>query len=152
MTDAVTVRLTRDEALVLMEFLQRVGNDGEWSVEDSSEIRALRNLESVLEKTLPEVLDPRYRELVDAARLALRDPGGTNASGEQAAGRLSLWLEPNDIAFIADEWRKLSASESEEARGRWSRIAFRAMSALHKAGIEYIPKFPPNGEDDPGTA
>jgi hypothetical protein len=151
-SESVNIELSNDEALVLLEFLGRIADDGDWSVEDSAEIRALWNLECLLEQSLAEVFDPNYGEKIHAARDALRDPDGTDASAERSVGRLSLWLEPRDIAFIADEWRKVSQSESEEVRSSWSRIAFRAMSALHKAGINYEPRFPSGGGDDTGTA
>ena len=152
MGNSVNVELDRNEALVLVEFLRRISDNGDWSVEDTSEVRALWNLQSLLEKSLPEILEPNYNEAVEAARDALRDPEGTNSSAEKATGRLAFWMEPKDIAFIADEWRKVSDSKSDGVREQWGRIAFRAMSALHKAGIKYEPRFPSDEPEGAGAA
>ena len=65
---------------------------------------------------------------------------------EVSKGRIALWLSPEQIAFIANEWRKIPNSASLEVRERWGAIAFRAMAALHKAGVAYEPLFPEAGE------
>ena len=61
---------------------------------------------------------------------------------EIAKGRIALWLSPQQIAFIANEWRKIPNNASPEVKECWSDIAFRSMSALHKAGVAYEPLFP----------
>jgi hypothetical protein len=67
--------------------------------------------------------------------------------GEEAAkGRIALWLSPEQISFIANEWRKIPDDISPDAKESWADIAFRAMAALHKAGITYEPQFP--GDDE----
>jgi hypothetical protein len=66
----------------------------------------------------------------------------TDTKEEIEKGRLALWLEPSDIAFICNEWRRLPENLSKTERERWARIAFRGMSALHNEGIEYSPDFP----------
>ena len=152
MSEPVKFTLSKDEALVLFEFLSRVSDDGDWSVEDSAEIRVLWKLQGLLQKILVEPFEADYGKKIDVARDAGRDPEGTNASAERSAGRLGLWLDPKDIAFIADEWRRISGVESAEAREKWSRVAFRAMAALNKAGIDYEPQVPSGGEGEPGAA
>lgn len=67
-----------------------------------------------------------------------------NPEEEIAKGRLALWLEPSDIAFICNEWRRLPENLTETERETWARIAFRGMTALHKKGIDYSPEFPEN--------
>ena len=61
---------------------------------------------------------------------------------EIAKGRVALWLDPSDIAFICNEWRRLPQNLSETEREAWARIAFRGMAALHKNDIAYSPEFP----------
>lgn len=61
---------------------------------------------------------------------------------ELEKGRIAVWLDPNDIKFIADEWRKIPENISDSHKETWSRIAFRFMTSLNKAGIEYKPEFP----------
>ena len=70
----------------------------------------------------------------------------TDPEAELEAGRIALWLDPDDIAFLADERRKIPEGASEPVRATWARIAFRAMAALHKAGVEYEPRFPSDDE------
>ncbi|WP_417761507.1 hypothetical protein [Shewanella sp.] len=66
----------------------------------------------------------------------------TNPEDELAQGRMALWLTPDDIAFLSNEWRKIPDNVDDETKERWARIAFRAASALHKAGVTYEPEFP----------
>ncbi len=73
MSDPITVELTEDEALVLLDYLTRSSKSGREGVEDQAAQRALWNLEAVLEKALPAVVDPNYTELVAKARDRLRD-------------------------------------------------------------------------------
>jgi hypothetical protein len=66
----------------------------------------------------------------------------TNPEEEIAKGRIALWLDSEDIKFIADEWRKIPDNVPDSVKETWGRIAFRAMSALHKSGVGYEPNFP----------
>lgn len=141
----ITLTLTDDEALVLFDLLARFSNNDLLGTEDQSEQRVLWDLHSMLERQLVPIFDPRYRELLNAARSSLRDERGTNAEAESTSGRIAFWLDPASIAFIADEWRKLPQDMPDEDRRRWSEIAFRAMSALHKFGIDYTARVPNNG-------
>lgn len=68
----VTITLTSDEALVLFELLHRWEDDDRVSEpEHRGEQAALWSLSCLLEKVLVEPFDPRYEELVDAARVRL---------------------------------------------------------------------------------
>ncbi|MEH1102116.1 hypothetical protein [Micromonospora sp. CPCC 205561] len=74
--DEVVLRLTRDEALVLFEWLYRTDaatDDFADLVEDQAEQRVLWNLTCLLERELVEPFSPRYTELVERARARLRD-------------------------------------------------------------------------------
>jgi hypothetical protein len=71
----LTIHLTGDEALVLNEFLYRgqaAGNDYS-TFEDQAELRVLWDLAAVLETRLPLVNNPRYEEMLAAARDRVRD-------------------------------------------------------------------------------
>lgn len=57
-----------------------------------------------------------------------------------------MWLNPDDVRFLADEWRKIPEDAPESVRENWGRIAFRAMAALHKSGLEYEASFPSGDE------
>ena len=73
-SDLVELQLTHDEALVLFEYLRRCDDDNSLVFIDQAEERALWNLEGKIEKQLAELFDPRYGELLQAARDRLRDP------------------------------------------------------------------------------
>lgn len=63
-------------------------------------------------------------------------------NSELEKGRIAVWLDPNDIKFISNEWRKIPENISDSDKETWSRIAFRFMTALNKSGIQYEPEFP----------
>jgi hypothetical protein len=71
--EPVLLELSRDEAVVLLDWLHRF-NSNKQTFEDQAEQRALWNLEALLESTLEEPFEPVYQELVMAARSRLRDP------------------------------------------------------------------------------
>ena len=71
-------------------------------------------------------------------------PSDPNKEAEK--GRVALWLDPNDIRFLLTEWRKIPDSVPDEVSESWSRIAFRASSALHKIGLKIEPVFPKDEE------
>lgn len=74
--DEVVLRLNRDEALVLFEWLYRtdeVTNDFADLVEDQAEQRALWNLTCLLERELVEPFSAQYVQMVKQARARLRD-------------------------------------------------------------------------------
>ncbi|MCD2424456.1 hypothetical protein LQ567_16875 [Niabella pedocola] len=68
------LQLSSDEAIVLLEWLinfnQKEHNE---LFEDQAEKRALWNLEALLEKNVPEILNPDYLEILAKAREKLRD-------------------------------------------------------------------------------
>lgn len=70
--DAVFLRLTHSEALVLFEWLARVDAAGNLPVEDPAEQQVLWRLEGQLESKLTEPLGPDYREAVESARREVR--------------------------------------------------------------------------------
>jgi len=142
----VEIKISKNEAIVLFEFLSRFSEKDILGIEDQSEARVLWNLLGVLEKELVEPLQGNYLELIKSARNELRDENGTDSEKESEEGNLAFWLAPEDIKFIANEWRKIPEGVQEAISESWSRIAFRAMSALHKSGIEYEPEFPSEKE------
>ena len=58
----------------------------------------------------------------------------TDPAEEEEKGRIALWLDPQDIEFLAKHC-SCSAAADEVERRRCARIRFRAMAALHKAGL-----------------
>ncbi len=71
--DKVTLILTKDEAIVLFEFLSRFSDTDELSIEDQAEARVLWNMCCGFEKTLAEPFDPEWNKILHAARAAVRD-------------------------------------------------------------------------------
>lgn len=73
-TDEITIKLDKDEALVLFEFLSRI-NDKELKeiFEDQAEQKALWILAGQLEKQLVEPFKPEYKDIVREARNKIRD-------------------------------------------------------------------------------
>lgn len=69
----VQIEITKDEALVLFEFLSRFSETDTLEIEDQAEERALWNLTCVLEKILVEPFLPDYLDIIKAARDRLRD-------------------------------------------------------------------------------
>jgi hypothetical protein len=68
--DGVSLTLTRAEALVVFEVLQR-WQSSDSTPGDAAEQRALWNLNAVLEKTLVEPFHSDYAEHVEAAKAHL---------------------------------------------------------------------------------
>lgn len=58
---------------------------------------------------------------------------------EKNKGRIPLWLNPEDILFLLNEWRKIPKEANENILHAWSNIAFRASTALHKNGVKNEP-------------
>jgi hypothetical protein len=59
----------------------------------------------------------------------------TEPDREQALGRIALWLDPDDLRWLAEHCC-CAADATETARDRCLRLRFRASAALHKAGLE----------------
>jgi hypothetical protein len=74
MAEPVTLTLSRDEAIVLFEWLHRLNAEESRRFEDQAEERVLWNLEASLESTLVEPFKPEYDDILAAARSRVRDP------------------------------------------------------------------------------
>jgi hypothetical protein len=68
----VALNPSREEALVLSEWLHRFNSEDQ-TFEDQAEQRVLWDIEAMLESELVEPLDPKYAELLAAARAKVRD-------------------------------------------------------------------------------
>ena len=74
MADAISLALSRDQALVLFDWLARTGaSEQPAPFEDQAEQRVLWELESALETLHTETLRADYRALVEQARERLQD-------------------------------------------------------------------------------
>ena len=73
-TDEIAIKLNKDEALVLFEFLSRI-NDKELKeiFKDQAEQKILWILEGQLEKHLVEPFKPDYKDIIKEARNKIRD-------------------------------------------------------------------------------
>lgn len=73
-SDETTIKLNKNEALVLFEFLSRI-NDKELKeiFEDQAEQKILWILEGQLEKQLVEPFKPDYNDIIREARNKIRD-------------------------------------------------------------------------------
>lgn len=73
--EKVVIELSREQALVIFEFLARFSNDGDnkLQIQDQAEARVLWDLCCDLEKALTEPFHPDYVELLERARNAVRD-------------------------------------------------------------------------------
>lgn len=70
--DQISLELSKDEALVLFEFLSRFSEHDKLQIEDQAEVRALWDVQAMLEKLLVEPFMPDYLELLSGARERLR--------------------------------------------------------------------------------
>ncbi len=59
----------------------------------------------------------------------------TDMANEEKKGRVALWLDADDIAWLAKHCC-CNNNEPSEIIERCSRIRFRANAALHKAGYK----------------
>ena len=74
MADKVTIELTKDEALVLFDFLVRFNQKEHNDIfEDQAEQKALWIVEGQLEKTLAEPFYPNYTDIIRQSRDNIRD-------------------------------------------------------------------------------
>lgn len=77
-SDRIGVELSRDEALVLYEWLCRFNQREDTTFDDQAEQRVFWDLEASLESSLDEPLSESYPDLLAAARERVRDaPEGT---------------------------------------------------------------------------
>ena len=66
-------QLSPDEALVLLEFFGRFGQDGAFRLRNSAEFVAFSKVSAQLEKALVAPFQDSYAQQLDAARLRLSD-------------------------------------------------------------------------------
>ena len=71
--ESIKIELTKDEAIVLYEFLQRSSNSDELKIEHQAEERALWNLACIFEKVLAEPFMLDYARILTSARERLKD-------------------------------------------------------------------------------
>lgn len=62
----------------------------------------------------------------------------TDLSHEVEIGRVALWLDVEDLHWLASSCA-CTDSTPEEIKERCGRIRFRANAALHKAGLKALP-------------
>ncbi|WP_425246834.1 hypothetical protein [Streptomyces sp. NEAU-NA10] len=58
----------------------------------------------------------------------------TDPREEAGRGRVALWLDPEDLRWLAEHCRCPEDAPPEE-RDRCLRLRFRARAALHKSGL-----------------
>lgn len=73
MGENVQINLTKDEAIILFEFLSRFSNEDILEISDQSEARVLWNIQCDLEKMLSEAISEKYKEILKKARDIVRD-------------------------------------------------------------------------------
>lgn len=71
--DEICIRLTKEEAIVLFEFVSRFSEDRKLTIEDQAEERVLWDLCCTLESNLVEPLTPEYAQVLAQARNRIRD-------------------------------------------------------------------------------
>ena len=70
----LNIGLTRDEAIVLFDFLGRFNEkDDDSHFEDQAEQRVLWDIECILEKKLAEPFQENYMQILELARKNVRD-------------------------------------------------------------------------------
>jgi hypothetical protein len=74
MTDDINIQLSKEEAIVLFEFLSRLNDNNQDDIfKDQAEQRVLWNIEGTLEKKLVEPFRPDYVDILNRAREKVRD-------------------------------------------------------------------------------
>ena len=68
----------------------------------------------------------------------------TDPDREAELGRVALWLDPDDLRWLAARCMCTDDTPDEE-KDRCGRVRFRALAALHKAGLKDAaePETPP---------
>ena len=72
----VTITLPSDAALVTEALLDKLEGPAMLDVRDPADVQALWTLSAVLEKKLPQLLDPQYKTLLGEARTRLQESVG----------------------------------------------------------------------------
>jgi len=70
--EKINISLSKEEALVLFEFLSRYLDTDKLEIEDQSEAQALWDLASLFEKELVEPFDKNYQDILAKARKVLK--------------------------------------------------------------------------------
>jgi hypothetical protein len=73
MSEKIQINLSKDEAIVLFEFLSRFSERNVLEIADQSEERVLLNVFCDLEKTLVEPFAANYIETLKKSRERIRD-------------------------------------------------------------------------------
>ncbi len=73
MKEEIQINLSKDEAIILFEFLSRFSNEEILEIADQSEARVLWNILCDLEKDLVEPFSEKYVEILKKAREKIRD-------------------------------------------------------------------------------
>lgn len=68
MSERITITLSHDEALVLLEFFGRYEENDDFTLRHNAEYLAFMRISAQLDKSLVEIFDPKYGELVRAAQ------------------------------------------------------------------------------------
>jgi hypothetical protein len=70
MSENITITLSRDEGLVLFEFFARFceADDGDFTLRHTAEYLAFMRMSAQLDKLFVEPFDPKYKDLLRAAR------------------------------------------------------------------------------------
>lgn len=71
--DEVCIRLNKEEAIVLFEFVSRFSEGKKLTIEDQAEERVLWDLCCTLESNLVDPLTPEYGQVLANARALIRD-------------------------------------------------------------------------------
>jgi len=72
--EELNIRLTKDEALVLFEFVSRLNETEHKELfQDQSEQKMMWLIEGQLQKILVEPFRPDYKDIIDNARNKIRD-------------------------------------------------------------------------------
>lgn len=82
---AASINLTREEAIVLIEFLLRFCDEQRLSVEHQAEEKLLWNLGCVLEEQVPELFLPEWKSIVEQSRAAVLAEEGEEPEDERDA-------------------------------------------------------------------
>jgi len=73
MNETINLEITKEEAVVLFEFLSRFSDKDIISIEHQSEERALWNLHCTFEKIINEAFSGDYKKALESARESLKD-------------------------------------------------------------------------------
>lgn len=68
MSENIIITVSHDEALVLFEFFSRFGDTGDFRLRNNAEFVAFQKISAQLDKSISDMFQPNYSELLDAAR------------------------------------------------------------------------------------